>query len=217
MKLNQNNILDLGIINNRLTLNILINMYDQYTFSLKGCETILSRFITYKKDYMICMERKSLDTRLWTAQNNSSYEYLCTFTIQDIFGRELIKLNMSEVDVLVMLDNISEYLMNGNCILDTWLCNTKAIDPSKMNSLYLYKVYPVNNVVYNGLYTSDEPIHYLKIREQDLKTNVLIDRFTIEFDTDSLELFSQLIFFTFLLDTDLTNTSQFNFGDWVFL
>ena len=168
--------------------NMMINMYEQGSL-IKG-ENDMSTFTTKNKDYIITMTRESTTKSRWAGFQ--TYKYICTFSISNGI-RELYKFNLSEIDVLVMLDNINELLTEN--LFSTVLTDKGRIsDPNIAIGLFITKVY-------NNSYMSD-PIYNLEIFDIYLAAKQSVKRLIIEFDEDSLEDFANLVYFTFLIDTE---------------
>ena len=171
-----------------LDTNILISMYEQGSL-IKG-EGDVSTFTTKNKDYAITMTRESTTKTGWAGFH--TFKYICTFSISNGI-RELYKFNLSEIDVLVMLDNINELLTEN--LFSTILTDKGRItDPNIGVGLFLTKVY-------NNSYMSN-PTYHLEIFDINHVLKQNIKRIVIEFDEDSLEDFANLVYFSFLIDTE---------------
>lgn len=150
----------------------------------------MSRFVTKNKDYIITMSRENVLKTGWAGVR--SFKYLCNFAISDGI-RDLYNFTMSEVDILIMLDNLNEMLESGlfSTILGT---NIKTADPNIKVGLFITKVY-------NNAYMSD-PTFHLEIFDCYENTKTSIKRLSIAFDEDSIDNFVELVYFTFLVDTE---------------
>lgn len=150
----------------------------------------MSVYTTKNKDYTINMHREPVFKTGWAGQR--SYKYLCNFVIADAF-KEVFRFTMSEVDVLVMLDNFDELLSEDlfSTILAT---NIKTPDPNISVGLYITKVY-------NNAYLST-PTYVLEIYDCYENTKTSVKRVSIVFDEEELDKFTGLVYFTFLVDTE---------------
>lgn len=171
---------------------VLINMYSMGFITNKGEDT-MNIIRTCKNDYNIKLERNKITHKSWITNNGSNY--ICSFTIYDnISNRELISFIVNEVDILVLLDNLNEF-MSSNLIFNEYLITGK----SKYNLNIDYTLTMIQE--YNNYYISN-PDCYLLVNEIDKIANTNTNRLKIYFDEDTISILANLIFSTFLLDID---------------
>lgn len=181
-----------------ISTNIMMNMYTQG--SLVKNDNEIARYLTANNEYVIELSRRPVEKIMWG--DNNSYRYICTIAFKDLLGREILELNMTEVDILIMIDNIEEFLADQ--MMDEWLCD-------KIKSNDIFKLYKLHlNRPYNNHYISN-PDYFISIFEFDKHTNIESLKISVYFNDNSLLDFIDIVYFTFLADIDEGSLIENNF------
>ena len=170
--------------------NILINMY--YS-GLVNRETNIMSVFKVDNDFTIEMERKDALQTMFSSY--SSFKYHCYIRFKDSLGRELICLDMSEVDAFIMIDNLSEYL--STCyIFDEFLVSNIRSTILGDKDKYALSVH----TVYNNEYKSGNRTTIFKLDQFNETIGQAFNKISITFDDEKLSYLSDLVFWTFLVD-----------------
>ena len=152
-------------------------------------------FKTINNDYIIELERKEVS--VWNEDNN--YKYLCTFIFKNSIGIPILQLTTSEEYIKNLLDVVYNYIeFNMNDIFTEF-------NGSNLNTNYFSFRFQKDIDNFNN--------NTLTVYQSNLYDhNQLIPRIKIEFDSESLADFLNLIYFIFLIDID---DSLYQSPDWL--
>lgn len=176
------------------TLLCLKNMYLANLID-KEDKPDMAIFKTINNDYIIELERKEVS--IWNEDNN--YKYLCTFIFKNSIGIPILQLTTSEEYIKNLLDVIYNYIEFNMFDIFT------EFNGSNLNTNYFSFRFQKD--------TDNSDNDILTVYQSNLYDhNQLIPRIKIEFNSESLADFLNLIYFIFLIDID---DSLYQSPDWL--
>lgn len=168
------------IIISNTQFTILSNLY--YSGVMKKEDMAIIE--TFNKDFKIELVRK--ESKLWFT--DKSFKFLCIFKFYNSLGLPLFEIVTNEIDIFIMIDNIYHY--NENNINEIEIpINTNSSNLKRYKFIFTRNLNVYNNTI-------------MTITEYDIIQKRYIDRIKIEFDEDTFNSFTNLIYFTFLIDID---------------
>lgn len=178
-----------------VTNNILNNMYS-LGYIDRNENDKPTVFISSNKDYKIEMYRKEFS--LWSTE--SSFKYLCIFDIKTILDIPVLKIILSEEDIMRLLDSVYAYLeFNMPDIYIYFNANTTNL----VQTVFQFKKIRNND--------KDYYLDQLIIFNLNLVNQQLIPKLSIIFnDEDDIEELLEKIYYTFIIDIDNVDAYSLN-------
>lgn len=157
----------------------------------------LAQYISFNGEYRFELRRENY--QLWFT--DTSYKYKCIIDIyNNITGNLLVSLNLTEEDVMNMLDCYTQM-----CDFGTSSIYVPALKPYNANGNYyiieleLYRIDKVHNIM------MDVSNRWFTVKEYNPLLQQVVQILSIELDMSELEEIMDLAYFIFLIDLESEN------------
>lgn len=144
---------------------------------------------TLNNEFSIQMDR--IDCKLW--KNNSTFNYICTMSFRNNLGLEILKLNFSEYDAAILIDNL--------CQFEDFNMKDVIIPINSVNG-------DMNNYQIKIERIESDLLRFTILQYNILYGNIVIPKLTFMMTTDELSNnFLYGIYFSYLIDIDCGDIS----------